>query len=102
MCWTASIHQTYKPITRFHKTTFNYRVIFTLQIPTTKALGVLQCSPYTYCTLRGRIIGAASAISIIQDSLRGDARNKARHVIMVVVLAFLTQENKAGKMQKYN
>ena len=29
----------------------------------------------------------------------GRARYTARHVITVIVLAFLTQENKAGKMQ---
>ena len=28
-----------------------------------------------------------------------EARNTARHVITVIVLAFLTQENKASKMQ---
>ena len=55
----------------------------------------------TYCTLCGRIKGAASAISVIQHSLRGGVRNTARHVITVIVVAFLTQENKAGKMQKY-
>ena len=49
-----------------------------------------------YCTLRGRIKGAASAV---QHGLRGGARNTAQHVITVKVLAFLTQENKAGKMQ---
>ena len=53
----------------------------------------------TYCTLRGHIKGAASVISVIEHSLRGGARNTARHVITVIVLAFLTQENKAGKMQ---
>ena len=47
----------------------------------------------TYCTLRGRIKGT---LSVIQ---RGGARYTARHVITVIVLAFLTQENKAGKIQ---
>ena len=54
---------------------------------------------YIYCTLRGRIKGVASAISIIQHSLHGGARNTAWHVITVIVLAFLTQENKVRKMQ---
>ena len=58
----------------------------------------MQCTTctctYTYCTLRGRIKGTASAISIIQHSL-----HTAQHVITVIVLAFLTQENKASKMQ---
>ena len=53
----------------------------------------------TYCTLHGRIKGAASAISVIQHSLRRGMRNTARHLITVILLAFLTQENKAGKMQ---
>ena len=43
------------------------------------------------CTLRGLI---ASAISVIQHSLRGGTCNTARYMIMVIVLAFLTQENK--------
>ena len=58
-----------------------------------------MCHTYIYCTLRGRIKGATSAISIIQHSLRGGARNTAWHVITVIVVAFLTQENKAGKKQ---
>ena len=53
----------------------------------------------TYCTLRGRIKGTSSAVSVIQHGLRGGARNTARHVITVIVLAVLTQENKAGKIQ---
>ena len=53
----------------------------------------------SYCTLRGRIEGAASAVSIIQHGLRGGARNTARHVITVTVLAFPYTRNKAGKMQ---
>ena len=48
---------------------------------------------------RGRIKGAASAVSVIQHSLRGGVRNTARHVITVIVVAVLTQEIKAGKMQ---
>ena len=51
-----------------------------------------------YCTLFGQIIGPASAISVIQHSLHGGVCNIAPHVITVIVLAFLTQENKAGKM----
>ena len=54
---------------------------------------------YIYCTLRGRIKGAASAIIVIQHSLCGGARNTAWHMITVIVLAFLTQENKSSKMQ---
>ena len=38
-------------------------------------------------------------VYVIQHSLRGGARNTARHVITVIVLAFLTLENKASKMQ---
>ena len=52
-----------------------------------------------YCTLCGQIKGAASAISVIQHSLRRGAHNTAQHMIAVIVLAFLTQENEAGKMQ---
>ena len=48
----------------------------------------------TYCTLRGRIKGAASATYICR--LHGGTRNTARHVITVIAVAFLTQENKAG------
>ena len=60
----------------------------------------LESSSHIYIsTLRGQIKGAVSAISVIQHSLCGGTRNTARHVIMVIVLAFLTQENKAGKMQ---
>ena len=44
-----------------------------------------------------RIKGAASAISIIQHSLREATHNRARD--NGDSLAFLTQENKAGKMQ---
>ena len=51
-----------------------------------------------YFTLRGRIKGAASAVSVIQHGLRGGARNTARHVITVIVLAFPYTRNKAGKM----
>ena len=51
-----------------------------------------------YCTLCGRIKGAASAVSVIQHGLRGGARNTARHVITVTVLAFPYTTNKAGKM----
>ena len=51
-----------------------------------------------YCTLRGRIKGAASAVSVIQHGLRGGARNTARHVITGTVLAFPYTRNKAGKM----
>ena len=51
-----------------------------------------------YCTLRGRIKGAASAVSVIQHGLRGGARNTARHVITVTVLAFPYTRNKAGKV----
>ena len=48
---------------------------------------------YIYCTLRGRIKGAASAIHpIIRHSLRGGAR----HVIAVIAF---TQKNKACKRQ---
>ena len=53
---------------------------------------------YIYCTLRGRIKGAASAVSVIQHGLGGGARNTARHVITVTVLAFPYTRNKAGKM----
>ena len=35
----------------------------------------------------------------MEHSLRGGACNTAQHVIKVKVLAFLTQENKADKMQ---
>ena len=44
---------------------------------------------------------AASAVSVIQHGLRGARaiQHDSRHVIAVIVLAFLTQENKAGKMQ---
>ena len=52
-----------------------------------------------YCTLGGRIKGATSAISVIQHSLRAGTRNTARYVITVIVLALLTKENKAGKVQ---
>ena len=57
------------------------------------------CWIFTYCTLRGRIKGAASAVSVIQHGLRGSVCYTAWHVITVIVLAFLTQVNKAGKMQ---
>ena len=57
-------------------------------------------SMVTYCTLCGQIKGTPGAVSIIQQhGLRGGTRYTARHVITVIVLAFLTQENKAGKMQ---
>ena len=57
-----------------------------------------NCS-VNYCTLCGRIKGAASAVSVIQHGLRGGARNIARHVITVTVLAFPYTRNKVGKMQ---
>ena len=53
---------------------------------------------HTYCTLRGRIKGAASAVSVIQHGLHGGARNTAQHVITLTVLAFPYTRNKAGKM----
>ena len=48
----------------------------------------------TYCTLRGRIKGTASAVSVIQHGLHGGTCYTARHVITVIVLAFLTQETR--------
>ena len=39
-------------------------------------------------------------ISVIQQSLHGGTRNTARHVITVIVVAFLTQENKAGTINQ--
>ena len=62
---------------------------------TSTCTSILYIYIYIYCTLRGRIKGAASAISVMPHSLHGGARNTARHVITVIVVAFLTQENKA-------
>ena len=46
------------------------------------------------------IRGTASALSIVQHSLRGGARYTARHVITVRVLAFVSYtRNKASKMR---
>ena len=56
----------------------------------------------TYCTLRGRIKGTVCNPCCIRHTARVTwrrARYTVRHVITVTVLAFLTQENKAGKMQ---
>ena len=80
-------------------------ILYPLWIKSNKSLDSIRSSSTAtcnsvdcavYCTLRARIKGAASAIFVIQHSLRGGARNTAWHVI---VLAFLTQENKASKMQ---
>ena len=49
--------------------------------------------------LRGRIKGTASAISVIQHGLRTGTCYTAWNMITVIVLAFLTQENQASKMQ---